>query len=821
MDTVFKDLSYGGRSLLRNPGFSCVAVITLALGIGANTAIFSVINAVLLRPLPYPNSDRLLFISERDQQMRRLFIAWPNFLDWQAQNGVFENISVYNRDSYNLTGTGDPQQVLAGQVSASFFQSLSVNPHIGRVFSREEDQPGAAPVAVLSYGLWQRIYGGDASILNRSITLNNRSYSVLGVMPADFQFPGRVELWVSAGQLSNDWLHRNNHPGLYALARLKDGVTIEQARADLNRIAAALETQYPDTNRGHGVGVTTLMENTLGDINRSLWILFAAAGLVLAIACANVASLMLLRFAARQKELAIRAAIGAGRLRLARQLLAESLMISLVGGAVGLLLAYWLLAGLVDISTTSLPRASEINLDLTVLIFTAGCSLLTSLLFGIVPAWCAGRVAPDHALKDFARGSVSLKQRTGAVLVVSEIALALVLLIGAGLLLRSFYRLGQVNPGFDYENVLSFSLSLPNAKYPTIDQRVAFYTNLIEKLSAQPGVQSAGLSSGLPFGRSGWRMGFAVEGQPVPPANEAPELEAYAVSPDYFRTMGIPLREGRFLTEQDNRRHLAGRDLTQLDEGAKQVMGLNAIVVDEEFARRHWPNQSAVGKRIRLAPVDEGSPYLTVAGVVGRVKMDRLNVQSNRVQCYFSVLQFPLPSIAVVLKSSLDAAQLTSLARHTVQSVDPNQPIYSVRTLETIRSESLAPESLNLMLLSLFAILALALAAIGIYGVISYAAAQRTHEIGIRMALGALPRDILSLIARQGLKLAVIGVAIGLLAAFALARVMQQLLFSVSATDAITFVCVPVVLLVVAAVACYLPARRATRVDPLVALRGE
>jgi len=818
---LWHDIRYGVRILLKQPGFTLVAVITLALGIGANTAIFSVVNAVLLRPLPYPDSERLMFISERDRQLKRLFVAWPNYIDWRAQNGVFESIGVYNRDSYNLTGIGDPQQVLAGQVSADFFKTLKVNPVIGRVFTHEEDQPGAAPIVVLSHALWHRVFGADSNVLNRSITLNNRSYSVLGVMPAEFQFPARTEMWVSAGQFSNGWLHRNNHPGLYAVARLKDGVSIEQARADLDRIAESLENQYPDTNRGHGVAVTTLLEDTLGDIGRSLWILFAAAGLVLAIACANVANLMLVRSAARQKELAIRAALGAGRFRLARQMLAESLMISALGSAAGLLLAYWLLSALVGTTTGSLPRAAGIDLDARGLIFTAGCAVLTGILFGLVPAWRAGSVVPEHALKDAGRGPSSLKHRTRGVLVVCEVAVALVLLIGAGLLLRSFYQLSQVKTGFDHNNVLSFSLALPAAKYSTVEQRVNFYRSLIEKLNAQPGVQSASLSSGLPFGRSGWRTGFVVEGQPLPPNNEAPQLEACAVSPDYLRTMGIPLREGRFFNEHDNRQHLDGRDLTRFDEGAKQVMGLNAIVIDEEFARRHWPNESAVGKRIRLTPVDQGSPFLTVVGVVGRVKMDRLSVESNRVQGYFSVLQFPLPTTSVVIKSSLEVAPLTALARQSVQSVDPQQPIYGIRTLEWIRAESIAPERLNLTLLSLFAGLALLLAAVGIYGVISYAATQRTHEIGIRMALGARPRDVLNLMARQGVTLAVIGIAIGLGAAMVLTRLMSQLLFGVSTTDMITFFFVPLILLAVAVIACYIPARRATKVDPLVALRNE
>ena len=821
MDTLLKDLRYAARSLRRSPGFTFVAILTLALGIGANTAIFSVVNAVLLRPLPYPDSERLMFISERDQQMRRLSVAWPNYVDWRTQNSVFQEIGVYNRDSYNLIGAGDPRRVLAGQVSAGFFTTLKVNPLLGRVFTHEEDQPGAAPVVVLSYSLWQSVFSGDSNVVNRTITLNNRSYSVLGVMPAEFQFPARSEIWVSAGQLSNRWQHRNNHPGLYAVARLKDGITVEQARADLERIAASLASEYPDTNKGHGVTLTTLLENTLGDISRSLWILFAAAGLVLAIACANVANLMLVRAATRQKELAIRSALGAGRLRLARQLLAESLLIAVIGSIAGLLLARWLLSALVVSTTPGLPRAAEIDLDGRVLIFTAVCSILTGFLFGLIPAIRAGRVDPEQALKESGRGRGSLKQKTRGVLVISEVALAMVLLVGAGLLLRSFYRLNQVNSGFDYENVISLNISPPATKYPTVEQRVGFYQSLIEKMKALPGVPSIGLTSGLPFGQSGWRTGFAVDGKPVPPANEAPQFEACAVSPDYFRTMGIPLREGRYFTEQDNRQHLAGRDLSNFDEGAKQVMGLNAIIIDEEFARRHWPSESAVGKRIRLTPVDPGSPYLTVVGVVGRVKMDRLSVESNYVQAYVPILQMPMPTVVGVMRSSLDESQLTALARQAVQAVDPNQPIYGIRTLARIRAESIAPERLNLSLLSLFAGLALLLAGIGIYGVISYAAAQRTQEIGVRMALGARPSDVLHLIARQGLLLALVGIAIGLGTAFMLTRLMSQLLFGISTTDAITFFSVPLILLAVAAAACYIPARRATKVDPLVALRTE
>lgn len=821
MQTFWQDIRYSLRMLLKQRSFTILAIITLALGIGANTAIFSVVNSVLLRPLPYPDSQDLVFVSERDQQMKNLFISWPNYLDWRVQNQVFENIGVYNRDSFNLIGAGDPQRVLAGQVSADFFLTLKVNAALGRVFTRDEDQPGASPVVVLSHGLWQRAFGGDESILNRAITLSDRPYTVIGIMPQGFEFPARAEIWVSAGQLSSGWLHRNNHPGLYAVARLKPGVTIEQARADLDRIATSLENEYPETNRGHGVAVKSLLENTIGDVARSLWILFTAALLVLAVACTNVANLMLVRANVRRREFTIRSALGASRLRLGRQLLVESLLISLASSVGGLLLARWLISALVAIPATNIPRAVEIDLDARVLMFTVGCSVITGVLFGLIPAWRAGRSNPQESLREAGRGFGPARQRARSALVVSQMAVALVLLIGAGLLLRSFHQLGQFDPGFSHDNAVSFTISLPTAKYRTLEQRSDFQQRLLERLNGATGVESASLTSGMPFGGSSWRTGFVVEGNPIPATNDAPQLEAYAISPEYFRTMGIPLRAGRFFTEQDNRQHLAGRDLSGMDDGARQVLGLNALVIDEEFARRYWPNESAIGKRIRLAPVDQGSPFLTVVGVVARVHMDRLNVESNRVQGYFSSLQFPMPNVVAVIKSPLAAGQLTALARAEVQSIDPQQPIFNVRTLDRMRSDSIAPERLNMTLLSLFAGLALLLAAIGIYGVISYAAAQRTHEIGVRMALGAQPRDVLSLVAGQGIMLAVIGVAVGLAGAFLLTRWMAQMLFSVSATDSVTFVLVPLLLLVVAAIACYIPARRATKVDPLIALRIE
>ncbi|MEK6287002.1 MAG: ABC transporter permease [Acidobacteriota bacterium] len=820
-DEMIQDLRYGLRMLMKSPGFTFVAVLTLALGIGVNTAIFSIVDAVLLRPLPYPDSERLVFVNERTPQAEKVFVAWPNYLDWRAQNHVFEHIGVYNRDSYNLTGDGEPERLLTGQVSADMFAALGVNAALGRVFNNDEDQKSGAPVVVLSHGLWQRRFGTDPNILDRAITLNDRSYTVIGVMPPGFQFPARVELWVPAGQLSRDWQHRANHPGLYGVARLKPGVTISQARADTEAIALGLEQQYPDTNRDHRVMLTPLLENIVGDVGWALWVLLGAASLVLAIACANVASLLLVRAAARKREMAIRAALGASRARLARQLLTESVMLALLGGGAGLLLAQWSVKLLVAGGGIVLPRASEIGLDGRVLVFAVAASLLTGVLFGLAPAWQTGKASLQRTLKEAGRSLSAGKQRVRSVLIVAEMAMALVLLVGAGLLLRSFYQLNKVDPGFDYDHLLSFSLSLPQRKYAKLEQRIDFFSNLTENLSALPGAQSVGLASGLPFGSSSWRNSFVVEGRPISPPSELPLLEACLVSPDYFRTMGIPLRAGRYFTGQDNRQHLAGRDLSGLNEGAQGVVGLNAIVIDEEFARRYWPNEDAVGKRIRFGSVDPGSPLLSVVGVVGHVKMDKLSAESNRVQGYFSYLQFPFSNMAVVIKSQLEPAQMIAAARQQVQALDSSQPIYNLRTLEQIRADSIAPERLNLMLLGLFAALALILAAVGIYGVVSYAAAQRTHEIGIRLALGAPTGEVLKMVVGQGMKLAMIGSAIGVVASLALTRTLKSLLFGVSTTDPLTLGAIVLLLTGVALLACYLPARRATKVDPLVALRHE
>jgi putative ABC transport system permease protein len=821
MQQIWQDLRYGVRMLLKNPGITFVVILALALGIGANTAIFSVVDAVLLRPLPYEESDRLVFLNETSKSMDEISISYPNFTDWRKQNKVFENIGVYNRSSYNLTGVGEAERIVTGQVSADLFAGLRANPALGRLFTNDEDQPGGTPVVVLSYPLWQRRFGGQAGILNQHLTLNGKSYTVIGIMPQGFQYPSRVEMWVPVGQLSGEpsWQRRDNHPGLYGVARLKPGVSFEQAKAEMDLIGANLEKQYQDSNAGNGIGVRPLLEIFVGDVRRALWVLFAAVAFVLLIACANIANLLLARAQSRQKEMAIRAAMGAGRWRIARQLLTESVLLALIGGTLGMLIAQWGIKLILYISPDAIPRSREISLDWRVLAFTIGLSFVTGILFGLVPALQAGVVDVNETLKETGRGT-SGRHWLRSSLVVVEVATTLVLLIGAGLMIRSFYRLQKVDPGFSYEHLTSFTVSLPEKKYKTAEQLDQFYGQLLENLRSLPGVEATAAATGLPLGNNGWQTGFVIDGRPLPPRDQTPLMEACLVTSDYFRAMDIPLKRGRYFNDRDDRSSVAGKDLSKLDEFEKDMAGMNAIVIDEEFARRYWPNEDPVGKRIAMGS-EKNPMFLTVLGVVGRVKMEGLSQDSNRVQGYFAFAQNPSEDMTIVLKASGDPNQLIAAVRQQVRAIDPDQPIYSVRTMDEIRAESVAPERLNLTLLSIFAGIALVLAIVGIYGVMSYSVTQRTHEIGIRMAIGAQPRDVFRMVIGQGMMLALIGVGLGLVGAFGLTRLMTSMLFGVEPTDPATFAAIAVLLTVVALVACYLPGRRATRVDPVVSLRYE
>src|SRR5580765_4745438 len=618
---MFNDLRYAFRQLLKNPGFTAVAVLTLALGIGANTAIFSVINAVLLRPLPYPESQRLVWLAERGPNWGGGSISYPNFTDWRAQQNVFEYIGVYNWNNFVLTGRDQPVQLRGAQIAADAFAALKVLPVIGRIFTPDEDKPGAPRVVLLSHSLWQTRFGGDPAVLNQTIALDGRSYTVVGVMPVGFAFPNELSVWVPVGPLSAgaDWQNRGNHPGLYGVARLKPGVTLEQARAGMDAIATRLEQQYPDTNKTRRVQIEGLLDNRVGNVRRALWILLGAVGLVLLIACANVANLLLARAAARQKEMAVRAALGASRWQIVRQLLTESVLLAGIGGGAGLLVAEGVLRMVLAMARENVPRAAEINLDGGVLAFSGGIALLAGIAFGLAPAWQASRPDLQQTLKDTARGSTGGRARLRHGLVVAEVVLTLLLLVGAGLLMRSFYQLQQVKAGFGFERVLTFQVGLPERKYPEPERTIGFYQTLLEKLRSLPGVQTAAVTSRIPLEDGGWDTCFLIEGRPAPAPHERPSMDVQTAGPDYFRSMNIPVLRGRAFTEQDNREHVRGSSRERDWGGA-----LNAIIVDEEFARRHWPDADPVGHRIRM-DWGENSPLMTVVGVVGSVKWRRLN----------------------------------------------------------------------------------------------------------------------------------------------------------------------------------------------------
>ncbi|HYV27993.1 MAG TPA: ABC transporter permease, partial [Candidatus Eisenbacteria bacterium] len=703
--------------------------------------------------------------------------------------------------------------------SAEVFAALRAQPEIGRAFREDEDKPGAAPVAVISRGLWQNRFGGDAGIVNKTISLNGKAYTILGVMPVGFEFPNKVDLWLPVGPLfaESSWQKRDNHPGLFGLARLKPGVTLEKARADLDVIAVRLEQQYPESNKTRRVQIDRLLDNKVGNVRRALWILFGAVSFVLVIACANVANLLLARAAVREKEMALRAALGAGRWRITRQLLTESGLLALLGAAVGLLFAQGALRVVAGFAGESMPRAAEISLDPRVLLFSGLVAVLTGILFGLAPAWHARRVDLQGTLKEAGRGATSSRAGLRQGLVIAEVALTFVLLAGAGLLLLSFHRLLQVNPGFAVDRVLTFRINPPEDKYRTDEQEILFCQDLLEKLRALPGVRTASLASQIPLHEGGWDMLFLIEGRPEPPPHLQPSLQVHLIAPDYFQAMGIPLLQGRDFTEQDNREHLRGASSAN-DWGA----GLNSIIIDEEFARRYWPNQNPLGQRVRI-PFGERDkqPVVTIVGVVGRIQENRLSDQGGMVQAYFPIYQQPLRNIAVVVKTTSEPAVMLTTMRQQVSQLDPALPIFGIHTMREIRNNNVAPERLNLGLLGAFAALALILAVIGLYGLLAFTVTQRQREIGIRMALGAQRFDVLNLVVGQGMRLILAGVVLGFLGSFALTRVLASVLFKVEPTDPLTFVTVTFSLCVVALLACYIPARRATKVDPMVALRFE
>jgi putative ABC transport system permease protein len=801
LEGIWQDLTCGFRMLRKAPGFTAVAVLTLAFGIGANSAIFSVVNAVLLRPLPYRDSRRLVMMNETTPQMD-MSVSYANFQDWEKQNHAFESLGARRYSEFNLTEAGNPERIRGMMASAGYLPTLGIQPLLGRVFNPAEDRTGAAPVTVISYGLWKQRFGLDAGVLGKTLLLDNQSYTIVGVMPEDFSPGSPAQLYVPLATLLEDLKTRDNHPGIYVVGRLKAGVTLEQARVEMNRLAANLERQNPLTNAGHTVALTPMRDWVIGDVQRPLAIILAAVGFLLLIACANVANLTLARATARQKEISIRAALGASRGRLVRQMLTESVMLAVGGGIVGVLLAYWGVAALVALKPSNLPRLAEIAVDSPVLTFTAGLSILTGILFGILPAlrFSSNRIGDSLQGTSARTSSGREHQRARHVLVVSEVALAVVLLVAAGLLLRSFSKLLGVSPAFDPHKLLTFSVDLP-AEYKG-EKRIQFFDELRRRATAEPGVLAVSYATSLPLMNSS-ESGFRLPSQSQQEGFEAVDNE---VGPDYFEAMRIRLRKGRLFSESDN-----------------QASAL-VTVVDETLERKCF-NGDALGKFIIRDPL----PPIQIVGVVDHVASYGLTgVEPVGPQYYFSVRQIPSQYIdmathtaAVLVRTQGDPSAMVETMRKLVIALDPKQPIGDVQTMDEAMAESIAPQRFSTVLLGLFGVAALLLAAVGIYGVTAYSVTQRTREIGIRMALGAQARDVLGMVIRQGSRLVIMGIGLGVTISLVATRALASQLYGVQASDPVTFAGIAGLLGGVALLATYIPALRATRVDPMVALRHE
>ena len=803
IENILRDISYSVRVLLKNHAFTIVVILTLALGIGANTAIFSFANGILLRPLPYPQSDRLAVLDETalKRGVDSMSVSFPNFLDWREQNKVFEDIAIYSgTNRFSLTGAGEPVELRGSYISQGLFEVLRVSPILGRTFTTNEDRPDEDAVVILGYDLWQRNFGGDPQIVGRKIMISNRPRTIVGVMPRGFKFPEVSELWAPLA-LTTKTFTRTDH-GLNAIARLKDGVSFTEAQTEMNTIATRIEQQNPVTNEGLGVKVTSLHQNLTGDYRQALLILLGVVGCVLLVACVNVANLQLARATARQKEFALRAALGAGRWRIMRQLLIESLLLATVGGALGFALSLWALNLLLHAIPIKLPFWMNFGIDLRVLGFTAAITLLTGFIFGAIPALQTSRVDLNDTLKEGGRGSAGVRAGARSLLVVTEIALSLILLVGAGLMIQSLLRLRRVNIGLDAKNVLTATVIVPRAKYAEGEQRATFFKQLVERVRSLPGVHAASATATLPLSGGNWGRSLTVEGYPVLPVGQAPMIQHTVVTPGYFRTMGIPL--------------LAGRDFTDADtKGTPDV-----TIVDERLAREYWPNDTPIGKRIRFGPPEDNEPWHIVIGVVSAVRHQRMQ-EETRESVYLPHAKMPVNGLSLVARTSSDPRDFVAAIRREVAQLDPDLPVSGVATMEEVVAESIWQPRLYATLFSVFASGALILALIGIYGVMAFLVQTRTHEIGIRMALGATARDVFKLVVGRGMKLTAVGVAVGVGGAIALTRLMHSLLFNTSATDPITFILISVLLSLAAFLACYIPARRAAKVDPLVALRYE
>ena len=804
MQSFWQDLRYGARMLLKNPGFTLVAVLTLALGIGANTAIFSVINGVLFSALPYPQPEQLamVWLDNRRQGIPDDITSYPNFVDWRDRNKTFQGMAGMTSSTFHLTGVGEPEEISAAVVSINFLQVIGVAPRLGRGFTAEEERPGSDRVVILSHALWQRRFGGDPGILNKTISLSGASNTVVGIMPPGFQFPENTDMWRPLAPSDGMRAARFGF-FLPVVGRLKPGVTRSQAQADLDVVANQIEQQFPDM-AGYGVNVVPVLEQTVGAIRRTLMILFVAVIFVLLIACANVANLLLARAAGRRREVALRAALGAGRWRIVRQLLTENMLLAALGGAFGVLLAWWGLRLLVDLSPANIPRLENIRLDGRVLWFTLGLSLLTGLIFGLAPALQITQLKLSETLKEGGRtgsGGRSARLIRG-VLVVVEVALTLVLLVGAGLLIRSFWRLQQVDPGFKTDNMLTLRLSLPRSRYTDGAQAASFFDRLQERLAALPGVVAVSATTDIMLQRLATSSNFTIENRPRDPSELSLELPFDRVQPNYFQTMGIQLLQGRTFTAQD------GPNSPRVG------------IVNEAFVKRYFPNEDPIGKRFAFGNGGPDAQWIAIVGVVRDTKRQGVD-QPIRIESWMPLAQSPARSMDVVLRTTGDPLALGNAAREAIWSIDRDLPIPRIQTMEQNLSTRVAQRRLNMLLLGLFSSVALVLSAVGIYGVMNYTITQRTNEIGIRVALGAQTRDVLRLVVGEGMILALAGVIIGFVMTFALTRLMASLLFGVSASDPLTFAAIAALLFGVALLACWIPARRATEVDPMDALRYE
>jgi predicted permease len=815
MQTFWRDLRYGLRMLARAPGFTAIAVLTLALGIGANTAIFSVVNGVLLNPLPFRNPQQLTAIYWKTPQFNQASLTFPNFLDWQKDNRTFSAMAAYRGEDYSLTGSGEPERVHGQMISADFFPLLGIQPVMGRSFRHQEDQVGAAPVALLSEGFWKRRFGGSPDILGRTITLSGTAYTVLGVFPAHlpiFDPTIPMDVFVPIGQW-NDPTFRNRKVGMgtQGVGRLRPGVTLAQARADMASIAENLGAAYPDADKGTGIAVVPLKDDVVGDVRGMLLVLVGAVGFVLLIACANVANLLLARSTGRAREFAVRAALGASPSRVVRQLITESVLLAIAGGLLGVGIAKWGTGAILAALPTALPRADNIHLNTPVLLFTLAISVFSGVIFGLAPALRTRHSNLTETLKEGGRGVSGARHRTQRIFVALEMALAVILLAGAGLMIRSLIALWSVNPGFDPSHVTTFSVGFPKQKLSTPADIRAAIRDLTAQLEAIPGVEAASVrAGGLPMSGDS-ELPFWLEGQPKPASESEMNLAVwYPVDTDYLKVMKIPLLRGRFLSATDN-------------ETAPQV-----VVIDDKFARQYFPNQDPIGQRLNFGLIEEQAEIVGIAGHVKQWGLGNSTHQNLEAQYYSPLTQLPdkiLPLVAdgvgVVVRTSGPPPAFTAAIRESTAKLDSSEVAYDFLPMSKIVTDSIGAQRLAMILLGAFAALALLLSSVGIYGVISYVASQRTHEIGVRMALGAQRGDVLRMVLGEGMKVALVGVGVGIAAALGLTRLMNKMIYGVSAADPITYAAVGALLIIVALAACYVPARRAVRVDPMIALRYE